>query len=140
VAEIVHEISSAEYAIDGNLSQFVWMPQFRIQTLPADVIALQLDDVQFTNLDLSGRKPEDFAIRLDGNNPFENNKFSPANTLWHVADDLTDEERTFTNILRFVSNQAGGSENFRSQSLRFSTVSPTPTPEPTTLLSLGTGL
>jgi hypothetical protein len=26
VAEIVHEISSAEYAIDGNLSQFVWMP------------------------------------------------------------------------------------------------------------------
>jgi predicted ATPase len=26
VAEIVLEISSSEYAIDGNLSRFVWMP------------------------------------------------------------------------------------------------------------------
>jgi len=28
VAEIVQEISSSEYAIDDNLSRFVWMPQY----------------------------------------------------------------------------------------------------------------
>jgi hypothetical protein len=30
VAEIVCEISSAEYAIDGHLSRFVWMPTERM--------------------------------------------------------------------------------------------------------------
>jgi len=37
MAEIVHEIISSEYAIDGNLSRFVWMP-FSASECPASLV------------------------------------------------------------------------------------------------------
>jgi hypothetical protein len=108
---------------------------FKITGLPLGVEALRLDEFLFTGLNIN--KGEDFSLRVDGANPL-GNQFVPSSNPWNVGDDILDvADRTAYSNFKLRVNDKGGEEAFRVTSL---TVTPSPVPEPSTILLIGTGL